>query len=859
MKKLIAAAAAAAVLLSSFTGFALEKINYDFDGTAVGSWGGIGNCDVVEYPDASNHCLQIPTGSTSQITNTPGIANSYLGETVFSGDFYPTSTNLNVNIFLRYFNLNSAANVGSSFTYSPKGITVDASGNIKVADNSVTVGKCEAGEKYSFKIVNDTVNHKCDYYINGKINGTVQPAEGEDSEKFPGFKHVGTLEYAETVGPVGAVYVYNNKPAMYVDNLKLDATDLEYTVTDFNEGDSEITFEMNHFIDTSTIQKLKLSRLGADGNVTGLVQGADYTVSWAKEMTNFTRAAVPTITLAEAVGNNEQIIFDFTAVDDTYGRSVGINTALPKNPDSDAINAALAELEMNWLTQTEIKSMTVSAPSEMTPIDGGSTVSLSYEITADEETSKLIKYENDEIAFTQPEVDDILSDPASFDKTAEITVTLSCGSQPNKTLTRNVRIVRRKLLDEVTEGGGEITAALSDDDEETAWELENGSGELVLGFGEPKAIGGIIAKGEYTELSYSVSEDGSTYSEIMQYPVKAKYLKINASGTKITSLEPVTSAFYEDVIYRADDLSTLTLTQKLTGLTSTDYLTLPKATENGTPVSWSSSDRNVIDEYGTVTQGTEAKTVILTAKAIDSKNNVIEIAEKSFTAEVAAAAATPKPGGNGGGGGGGSSSGVSSFTAPVVPTPTPLPTPAPSEKKGFSDMENTKWAEEAVNALVEKGIINGKTETEFAPNDNIRREEFVKLIVTAFGLDKSAEIGFEDVPDNAWYTEYVKTAYGAGVVSGISENEFGVGLNVSRQDMAVMLKRAADLKGLKAYEGPLPVIEDFEETADYARSAVLELLRGGVLTGSDGRLNPAKSATRAEAAVMMYRFINAYK
>lgn len=874
MKKFISVLVSASVMLSALTAFAdtVVKIDYNFDGSALGGWGGAASCNTVTYPEGTdNTCVMLPTGSTAQITHTPGAVNSYYGRTVFSGDFYPMEEKLNVNIFLRYFETNATSGT-NSYVGGPSGIAVDGSGTIKVANRTVTLGKCEVGTKYSYIIVNDQVNNKFDVYMNGIWNGAVHPAEGEESAQYPGFMFAGSFTYGENYGPVGAWYVYNNTGIIYADNLHMEAPDAVCTASDFTEDSTAVTFDCDQFFDTDTIDALVLTRIGAEG-ATELVYGTDYTVEWETAMTNFARGARPTITLTEPVGEGEQIIFDFSAVKDSYGRTLdGLNTALPTNPDSEAINAAYEDFSTNWLTETEVRSMTIDAPASVTPIDGGSTVTVDYSINSDDISAlELIKLEEEKLTITQPEVDDAQSAPVSFNKKAQIVVTLICGSQPVKTITRDFTILRRKLLDEAAEAQDESVKVLSDDNPETAWTPEGGSGELTLSFNEAKAIGGVVAEGKYSGIKYSVSDNGTDFTEITQYPVKAKYFRAAVTGTEeepasLTELEPLTSSFYEDVIARAEDLANLSYTENLSNLTSSRYLTLPKTTANGTLIAWSSSNRNVIDEYGTVTQTDNNETVILTAKAVDSKGNVIEISSVDFTATVAAKPKKPaSSGGGGGGGGGGGVSKAPTNVSPIVPKPTETPTETPEPtaepqrpEPGFDDMDGFSWAAEAVDALVKDGIINGKSSGIFAPNDKITREEFVKLITIAFDIESKDSVNtFSDVPSDAWYAEYINAAYSAGIISGISDTEFGVGTNVTRQDMAVILKRTADYKQLNSeINTDLPKLSDLDSTSVYAIEAVKAMLSSGVMNGSGDKLYPANNATRAEAAVMMYRFIN---
>lgn len=173
----------------------------------------------------------------------------------------------------------------------------------------------------------------------------------------------------------------------------------------------------------------------------------------------------------------------------------------------------------------------------------------------------------------------------------------------------------------------------------------------------------------------------------------------------------------------------------------------------------------------------------------------------------------------------------------------------------FKDMDDVDWAVPAVTALFTKGIINGKTADEFRPNDNITREEFVKLLIKTFELNVLGNgMNFEDVKEEDWYYDFVRSAYYADIVKGVSETMFGAGQNITRQDIAVMSCRAADVSGVKIAETAQEfTFADESDVAEYASDAVRLMQRGGIINGDEnGNFNPEAYATRAEAAKIIY-------
>ncbi len=223
-----------------------------------------------------------------------------------------------------------------------------------------------------------------------------------------------------------------------------------------------------------------------------------------------------------------------------------------------------------------------------------------------------------------------------------------------------------------------------------------------------------------------------------------------------------------------------------------------------------------------------------------------------------------EPGSSGGSGGSGGSSGLGKkpvTTVEVMPTVTTEPE---VEEKIiypltiFNDLDTVAWAEEAIIALTEQGILNGVGDNLFAPDKTITREEYTAMLERAFLISaERAKIEFSDVLNGAWYYDSVAKALGAGIVNGESEVVFGTGKNITRQDMAVMLHRAAGYIKLN-----IPVPEEYMKFDDdafisgYAKDAVYALRGAGIINGvSDLEFAPLENATRAQAAKMIYSLL----
>ncbi|MDY3929381.1 MAG: S-layer homology domain-containing protein [Clostridia bacterium] len=175
----------------------------------------------------------------------------------------------------------------------------------------------------------------------------------------------------------------------------------------------------------------------------------------------------------------------------------------------------------------------------------------------------------------------------------------------------------------------------------------------------------------------------------------------------------------------------------------------------------------------------------------------------------------------------------------------------------FTDIDDVEWAKEAITSLYKKNIISGTGEKKFTPHNPVRREEFVKMLVNVFGVyDKEAQTEFTDVDKDSWYYSYIASAYKIGIVNGRENNTFGVGENITRQDMCVMLFRAAKALKVELKTGENVHFEDEEYISDYAKQAVTELSSAGIINGvENGYFDFDGTATRAMAAVVTDRIM----
>jgi len=184
-----------------------------------------------------------------------------------------------------------------------------------------------------------------------------------------------------------------------------------------------------------------------------------------------------------------------------------------------------------------------------------------------------------------------------------------------------------------------------------------------------------------------------------------------------------------------------------------------------------------------------------------------------------------------------------------------------SPANSFNDLSGVPWAKTAIEDLAAKGIIKGRSEEMgiFAPNDKITRAEFISLVIKVFGIDRTPVGTFKDVLPNHWFYKSVMTAKNMGIVSGTGDNNFNPNEPIRREDIAVII-----VKSFKAVDNPLPYYSDsilngFSDKkliSSYTLSSLASLNGEKIINGkSSTQIAPGEFATRAEAAVMLYKVL----
>ena len=185
-------------------------------------------------------------------------------------------------------------------------------------------------------------------------------------------------------------------------------------------------------------------------------------------------------------------------------------------------------------------------------------------------------------------------------------------------------------------------------------------------------------------------------------------------------------------------------------------------------------------------------------------------------------------------------------------------TAAKVEGLPFTDVTSGDWFYDAVAYVYDKGMMEGTTDTTFAPTMNLTRSMIAQVL---YNLEERPEApgaaGFPDVAAGAWYADAVNWAAARGIVKGYDTGAFGPEDSVTREQLAAILYRYAQVKGYDTTQGGMAVREfsDSASISDWAQTAMSWAVNAQVLSGKgNGVLDPQGTATRAEVAQMLMNF-----
>ena len=172
----------------------------------------------------------------------------------------------------------------------------------------------------------------------------------------------------------------------------------------------------------------------------------------------------------------------------------------------------------------------------------------------------------------------------------------------------------------------------------------------------------------------------------------------------------------------------------------------------------------------------------------------------------------------------------------------------------FTDVKEGAWYHTAVDFMVDNKFMAGMSDSEFGVNGKLTRAQLVTILYRIAGEPETeGENPFTDVKEGQWYTDAIVWAAENGIVAGVTETTFAPTADITREQIAVILYRYT--KAEKVEEDKLADFPDAGNVSGYAVDAMNWAVAEGLISGSDGKLLPKDTATRAQIASILMRFL----
>ena len=293
-----------------------------------------------------------------------------------------------------------------------------------------------------------------------------------------------------------------------------------------------------------------------------------------------------------------------------------------------------------------------------------------------------------------------------------------------------------------------------------------------------------------------------------------------------------TNTYDAGAVYRVTDTATLTAQWSVISSGTSYAITVSKA-DNGTVT----ASRTRANKGLTVTLTVKADEgyALDTLTVTDKNGNEIKLTDKGdgkYTFTMPASAVTVK----------------ASFAKDDAPVETGLP---------FTDVKADDWFYEAVKYAYDNKLMDGTSSTTFAPLMTTNRAMIVTILWRQAGSPVvNYAMNFGDVESGVWYTEAVRWAAAEGIVKGYSDTVFAPDDTVTREQLATILYRYAGYKECDvSAKGDLTTFADGSTVSTWAADGMTWAVGAQLITGKDGgKLDPTGTATRAEVATILMRF-----
>lgn len=440
----------------------------------------------------------------------------------------------------------------------------------------------------------------------------------------------------------------------------------------------------------------------------------------------------------------------------------------------------------------------------------------------------------------------------------------------------------KSVVDE-TEENGTLKAYAFDGKQDKAWIPAGATPSVIINLGGTPDISELVIEydnGEnelntISDIAIYASDDAAVWGDAIEQTgtsestaddnYKFPYKKINFNAVnkkyiKLTFQKSGTVKLNEIELYFADadkaKYAANCLTVPSTALTA-DLVLPAKGAYNSTIV-WKSGNTSIISDDGNIFPSSAGELSTTLTATVTVRN--APSATKTFSVTVA----QQTGGGNGGGTGGNSGSGGTggnklSGTSVVIggaggTTAGENSPSASTPATSFSDISSVPWAAQYIEELAKRGIVSGMGDGKYAPESPVTREQLVKMVVEGLGIkEDNTETGFADVSPDSWYASYIAAAVKHGIINGISNTDFGVSDNISRQDMCVILYRVIKIAKIELTENAASnEFADSISISPYAVDAVNCLKTLGIVDGmGNNTFMPKEAVTRAQMAKVL--------
>ena len=184
----------------------------------------------------------------------------------------------------------------------------------------------------------------------------------------------------------------------------------------------------------------------------------------------------------------------------------------------------------------------------------------------------------------------------------------------------------------------------------------------------------------------------------------------------------------------------------------------------------------------------------------------------------------------------------------------------PSVKNPFTDVKPGDWFYDDVMFVYEKKLMMGTSSTLFSPNEAATRAMLATILWRMEGSPApKSSAGYSDVPTGQWYSDAIAWATEKGIFEGYGNGTFGPNDPITREQLAAIFYRYASHKGYDTSAvGSLEQFSDKDKASSWALDALKWAIGSGLMNGKGDTLDPTGTATRAEIAAMLHRFVDKY-